>query len=854
MNAENLKNDLQQVLNSDLALRKEFNELKRSLSDYRNQLIMRDEDCKRLQVTIDVLNTKLVVMERDNTTYKGELQSFKELRGSIKEQLQAKQDEIDARLLEIEHLKAELSGIASGYETKIDQLREESAHTLSQLKAEYDTQLGELRSGTHYKEMGIREEYENRLLSISQSAAEKEQTLQNQHQEAIQNLTHRYETEMADLKARFETYQTETSTSYTTELAAIKNQHEQTVLQMEEQFNQKTETLEYNHRNALTALKLELEEQRNGSVSILRDELNALMEQSQLKEQELKGYYEGKLEEQNVLHKAATETLVNRYSEEIESLKSTAVMEKQTLEADYEQKILNLKTESDAHIQALRSELEQQLSDAQNGSSKQLDEIVAGYEEKLSNTLIHSNSQNTRLTEELSKVQLENDHFKEKIREMVIHIDNQNEQFAALSQELASMQIEMEGKLHEMSAIQNEFDAFRLAANETEGETLQNLREEIETLNKELTAITANLEHATHQLAEAENKYDSRSQEVNDLLIKVTELETNLETVHSELRTKEALLNDINNQYSAELSAKEEQWNVFKEEQEVSNSQLLKEKEIEFQKLLAENANLINEIDVAQDKIDVQENEILLLKSELEELRAKGEGRVNDLRETLNLKNFEITTLQANNAAFQAESEALKQEVSNLNAQLTMALQGNDQLTALQHNYDVLLKEKQTLLSQINDLHGSISNLNETIFGLNDKINNYEQEISALNNRLSEVNNFENQTVNSKSEAEQDAFIDRLFKQIDVLNDERLTLLNEKEAMATQLLKMNDVVSGLSQEVDSQNINVLDLNNHRKNVILASSLNEGSDERRQMKTQINELLREIDKCIALLSA
>jgi septal ring factor EnvC (AmiA/AmiB activator) len=83
MNVESLKSELQQVLDNDVVLRKEFNELKRSLSDYRNQLIMRDEDCKRLQVTIDVLNTKLVVIERDNTNYKAELTSFKELRGTI---------------------------------------------------------------------------------------------------------------------------------------------------------------------------------------------------------------------------------------------------------------------------------------------------------------------------------------------------------------------------------------------------------------------------------------------------------------------------------------------------------------------------------------------------------------------------------------------------------------------------------------------------------------------------------------------------------------------------------------------------------------------------------------------------
>ena len=112
MNVESLKSEIQQVLDNDVVLRKEFTDLKRSLSDYRNQLIMRDEDCKRLQVTIDVLNTKLVVIERDNTNYKAELTSFKELRGTIKDQLEEKQNEIDARLNDIQELKNNINSIA----------------------------------------------------------------------------------------------------------------------------------------------------------------------------------------------------------------------------------------------------------------------------------------------------------------------------------------------------------------------------------------------------------------------------------------------------------------------------------------------------------------------------------------------------------------------------------------------------------------------------------------------------------------------------------------------------------------------------------------------------------------------
>ena len=119
MNVESLKSEIQQVLDNDVVLRKEFTDLKRSLSDYRNQLIMRDEDCKRLQVTIDVLNTKLVVIERDNTNYKAELTSFKELRGTIKDQLEEKQNEIDARLNDIQELKNNINSIAAEYETKL---------------------------------------------------------------------------------------------------------------------------------------------------------------------------------------------------------------------------------------------------------------------------------------------------------------------------------------------------------------------------------------------------------------------------------------------------------------------------------------------------------------------------------------------------------------------------------------------------------------------------------------------------------------------------------------------------------------------------------------------------------------
>src|SRR5437764_518927 len=134
MNVQSLKSELQQVLDNDIALRKEFTELRKSLSDYRNQLINRDEDCKRLQVNIDVLSTKLSVMERDNTAYKSELVSFKGLKETIHIQLKEKQDEIDARIAEIHTLKEQISMLSSGYERKMEDLRNDCAAEIEKIK------------------------------------------------------------------------------------------------------------------------------------------------------------------------------------------------------------------------------------------------------------------------------------------------------------------------------------------------------------------------------------------------------------------------------------------------------------------------------------------------------------------------------------------------------------------------------------------------------------------------------------------------------------------------------------------------------------------------------------------------
>jgi len=221
-------------------------------------------------------------------------------------------------------------------------------------------------------------------------------------------------------------------------------------------------------------------------------------------------------------------------------------------------------------------------------------------------------------------------------------------------------------------------------------------------------------------------------------------------------------------------------------------------------------------------------------------LKIVAEGKAIDLKETLNDKNYEITTLSANNMALQTELDLLKAELASVRGELNSAILSNESGLKIQEEYNNLISVKTELQTELSNHQSTIEFLNSQVAELTDSITNYQTEISNLKSE-------------SKAD-EQDAFVDRLFKQIDLLTDERLSLLNEKEEMANQLLRMNETVTSISKHVDSQNIDVTELDNHRKNVILAGGSSNNSSDKTIMKKQINELVREIDKCIALLSA
>ncbi len=800
MNVDSLKSELQQVLDNDVVLRKEFNELKRSLSDYRNQLIMRDEDCKRLQVTIDVLNTKLVVMERDNNNYKAELTSFKELRGTIKEQLQAKQDEIDARLGEIQSLKDDLNTIAAGYEQKIEELRSESSIELSKVHEDYVSQINEIKTVSQLKENAIKSELEARIGELSNGWIEREQNLIAGKESELNYIKSSYEQDINSLKTNYEAQLLKLSSGSREEIDSVVAAHQDSMNRRENEYNVKLENIESTYKTEITTLRSALEEQRS--------------------------------------------TLTNNFNHQIESLKSEFIAKETDLIASYEKEISELRMVSTTSTDEISNSFLQQISDLKSShetilsetisiQENKISDLVRDYEEKLSFTLIHSNSQNSKLNDELERSQQQNESSLEKMRELTLTIDAKNSEVLSLTNQILDWELKLKTETEKFTNLTYEFEAFKQNASLTNGEqvnelTLQitslnqshsdyvnDLNLQIESLNSELKNLGLVVETTANNLAETESTLELKNSELENTLAQVRELENT-------------------------ISLGQQQLEEYKLEIQTSLKAETQNKETEFEKLPAENSNLISDIDAAQDKIDSQEAEISILKAELEEVRMHSTGKAADFRETLSNKNFQITNLEANIAALNQELALVKQENTTIQGQLQEVNLSSDQMSELKINYDNLLTEKNNLHVEINILQSTINELNLSFAALTKKLNESESEIETLKSST------------NKTE-EQEVFIDRLFKQIDGLNDERLTLLEEKEQMANQLLKMNEVVGNISQQVDSENINVNSLNNHRKNVILATNSVEAS-EKPQMKEQINDLVREIDKCIALLSA
>ena len=78
-------------------------------------------------------------------------------------------------------------------------------------------------------------------------------------------------------------------------------------------------------------------------------------------------------------------------------------------------------------------------------------------------------------------------------------------------------------------------------------------------------------------------------------------------------------------------------------------------------------------------------------------------------------------------------------------------------------------------------------------------------------------------------------------------------LMNKYAVLDAEKKELEEQNSILKKEIEEQQSEIEDLKNKYKVLKMAKSLEGSSNENKEVKLKINEMVREIDKCIALLN-
>lgn len=485
----------------------------------------------------------------------------------------------------------------------------------------------------------------------------------------------------------------------------------------------------------------------------------------------------------------------------------------------------------------------------------------------------------TELKEELAKILNEDFNNRQSLQEVRRNIFL-NSESSKKQQEIIS---EKESKLAELRSSVSKFEF------------------EVNSKSSELEQLQAQLKQ---QAQEAEEKENGFLDLINELKFQISNLQN--ESANLSLFKDEANALSIQN---ADYASKIRELIFHIDAQNTTQENLEKEISLLKGKLSSSDAEKA-QLSLSLSGTSVKDEEISALNEELQSTKQKVvllEGQIktaNDLIDAQNksISNLENLNLELKNELsnslkdFTMENELLIRDNSDLIAEMDLLKLENEELLSnkLEAKSEELIKllsqlniketlilslieEKSALLTLVDELKNSSSNSTE----LSASISSLNSEITALTNQLSELENssklniealeFEKNNLNltivdlqtqlkdlesnqlSSESSKDEAFIDKLFKQIDILNDEKLTLETDNEEAKSALKELQAKYENLSQVIENQKLEMTDLEERNKQIKLATTLAVSGKDKTGLKLKINELVREIDKCIALLS-
>ncbi|HXB40080.1 MAG TPA: hypothetical protein VNZ49_06025 [Bacteroidia bacterium] len=489
--------------------------------------------------------------------------------------------------------------------------------------------------------------------------------------------------------------------------------------------------------------------------------------------------------------------LIDQKQSEIQSL-STLVEKKKT--------IVQLK---DDQINAIRNSVKE-LEEKVLAAEIALEEERKVFGAKVAEMSIKIES-GTALETKLTELSLQNEEYSAKIRELIYHIDTQNS-------ETEKLKIELNAKTEAIALL-------------VDPKLLEEKNTEIESLKAQLIAIT----------------------EVQASLIDSKQLEEKTAEIER-LQEKADLLADSEQQLKVLVSA---QNNDIENLTKLSNNLKKQTEDIaagwqhQQEQLLADNSNLLAELALLKETMIVNETPITTIS---EKQIAAIQAEKEQLSSQLQVATAELVTLKEtlhNTAVPSASQSVSDEEIENIRQEKERL---NIELQATRHELDVTTQQRE---EKIILLQSEISNLQTQIITLSNSINEEAEQKNLIGTQLEQLTSIvseKEQKLNemAKNDAN-DEFIDKLMFQANRLNDEKHRyemLYTESEAELT-LTKTN--LATLTQLIEEQKNSISGLEETDKHVKLAQTLMLQVTDKTAAKQAINELVREIDRCIALLS-
>lgn len=514
--------------------------------------------------------------------------------------------------------------------------------------------------------------------------------------------------------------------------------------------------------------------------------------------------------------------LLEQKQQEIHSL-NTLVEKKKT--------IVQLKEDE---IAALRDRIKD-LEDRLLGTEINLEEERKVFAAKVAemNSQVESAAE---LQSKLSGLSLQNEEYASKIRELIHHIDAQNSETETLKRDLAaaleskhelvdaSQLAEKEGMIEALHAeLAQVKKSFSVSSKQLVDKTaeLESVKNEIEALRSAPAVDTAGLEEKTVELA--------RMQERADLL---AESEQQLKMLVSSLNAEVEKLTKVANDYKKQQEEIAAGWQHQQE-------QLLADNSI----LVAELASLKESLEAATKTpaAGVTEEQITVIQAEKEELSTALQAAASELaslKENMNAAPVAAQSLS------EEEIEAIRKEKEQLAIELH----------ATRHELDITTQQRE---EKIILLQSEIATLQNQVIALSDSLNRESEEKQLIGTQLEQLKSIagekEQQLNEMANNTANDEFIEKLMFQANRLNEEknRLELLYTESEAELTLTRTN--LATLTQLIEEQKNSISGLEETDKHVKLAQTLMLQVSDKTATKQAINELVREIDRCIALLS-